>query len=125
MYTTLDPLPPPDDITLSVIGLASTPGPILRFNWTKNMIKSCHISYAITSDCGDCPTSTAANTAVCINVPVNNRTCSFAVRTVVCGSIDGTHSNSISVALKGNINFYHFHAHLDEHEIYSSRHSEY
>ena len=99
MYTTSDPLPPPDDITLSEIRLASTPE--LRFNWTKNMLKSCHISYAITSDCGDCPTSTATNTVVCLDVPVNNRTCSFTVRTVACGSIDGTHSNSISVALKG------------------------
>jgi hypothetical protein len=99
MYTISDPIPPPDDITLSVIRLASIPE--LRFNWTKNMIKSCHISYTITSDCGDCPTSTAIDTAVCVNLPVNNRTCSFAVRTVLCGNIDGTHSNSISVTLKG------------------------
>jgi hypothetical protein len=99
MYTTSDPLPPPDDITLSEI--RSAPIPELRFNWTKYMIKSCHTSYTITSDCGDCPTSTPINTAVCVNVPVNNHTCSFAVRTVVCGSIDGTHSNSISLTLKG------------------------
>lgn len=91
----IDPFPPPGDITLSEI----RPGPELRFNWTR---KNCQmISYSITSDCGDCPTSTAINTAVCINVPVDDRVCSFAVRTVVCGDIDGTQSNSLSVTLKG------------------------
>ena len=110
---TSDPLPPPNDITLSEVRLASAL-PELRFNWTKNMIRNCRASYTITSDCGDCPTSTPINTAVCINVPVNNHTCSFTVRTVACGSIDGTQSNSISVALQGtNI----FHTYLNDHEI--------
>jgi hypothetical protein len=105
MYTTSDPLPPPDDITLSVIRVASIPE--LRFNWTKNMIKNCHVSYNITSDCGDCHTSTRTNTAaICINLPVNNHTCSFAIRTIVCGRIHGTHSNRISVTLKGNNNIF-------------------
>ena len=112
MYTTPDPLPPPDDITLSEIRLASALSE-LKFNWTKNIIENCHISYTITSDCGDCPTSTPINTAVCVNVPVNNHTCLFTVRTVACGSIDGTQSNGILVALKGNI----FHTYLDDHEI--------
>ena len=101
MYSTSDPLPPPGDITLSEIRPASVQAE-LRFNWTKDiMAKNCQISYSITSDCGDCPTSTPVNTAVCINVPINNHTCSFAVRMVVCGSIDETHISSISVALKG------------------------
>ena len=96
-YTPLyiDPFPPPDDISLSEI----RPGPELKFNWTR---KNClMISYSITSDCGNCPTSTAINTAVCINVPIDDRVCLFAVRTVVCGNIDGTQSNSLSVTLKG------------------------
>ena len=105
-FSTLDLPPPPDNITLSEIHLAPTQAE-LRFNWTKTMIKNCQISYNITSDCGDCPTSTPINRAICFSVPVNNPTCSFAVRTIVCGSI-GTHSNSISVTLKGIAKLYTF-----------------
>lgn len=104
VYSISDPLPPPGDITLSEIRLALVPE--LRFNWTKNVVKNCQISYHITSDCGSCPTSTPINTAICIDVPIDNHTCSFAVRTVVCGSIDGTHSNSILVTLKGIANIF-------------------
>ena len=71
------------------------------------MASECQVvSYTISSDCGVCPTSTQGTTVVCLNVEVPStvgRICTFTVRTVVCGNIIGTESNSLSVNLKGMI----------------------
>ena len=78
------------------------PGPELTFNWTEVTTNCQTTEYIITSDCGSCPAITTFTTVVCANVHIDgNRICSFAVRTKVCGSIEGTQSNNLSVILKG------------------------
>ena len=78
------------------------PGPELTFSWTE-VTTSCQTTeYMITSDCGSCPAITTFTTVVCTNIYIDgNRMCSFAVKTKVCGSIESTQSNNLSVMLKG------------------------
>lgn len=91
-----DPLPPNGISLTSVL-----PGPRLIFNWTQTSSDCQEMEYLISSDCGNCPISTAINTAVCVNVPIDDHVCTFEVRTKVCGNIEGRAGTSVFVTLKG------------------------
>lgn len=114
----IEPFPPPNLISLSEIRF----GPELIFNWTRAILKCQEISYTITSDCGNCPTTTTFSSALCRNVPTDGRVCSFAVKTNICGNIEGNHSSSISIKLKGIPIYSNYYARsIHAVDFYSSR----
>ena len=97
---TIDPLPPPHTLFISKADF------ILRqvtFNWSQavTICPNQAIHYNIlASNCGSCPTTTNHTSVTCTNImQANGSTCTFAVQTVVCGSIAGNPSETISLNL--------------------------
>lgn len=102
MTLKIEPFPSPDSIALS--NIASGPPLSLTFTWSRVASECQEVLYTIiSSECGDCPSSIESTTVVCVNVEVpstGGRECTFGVRTDVCGNIDGTLDNILSVNLK-------------------------
>ena len=100
----VEPFPPPRDINLTHV----RPGSMseLTFKWSQVAPACTDIQYSIISDCGQCPTITNFTTVIChgVGIPTNGRKCSFMVKTVVCGNINGfSEFERLSVNLKGTI----------------------
>ena len=100
-----NPYPPPNNVQVVDINQYVFTGQ-LTFNWSSITAFCPSAYYVITSiNCGVCPTFTTYNQVTCENAALGH-TCSFVVRTVVCGNIIGNPSNSVSAVLKGE--FTHF-----------------
>ena len=96
--------PPPDDINLIDIDQYAYTGQLI-FNWSLPTENCPSAFYEITHiNCGICPATTMSSNFTCENVPLEN-TCNLVVRRVVCGSIKSAPSRSVTVVLKGIINF--------------------
>ena len=98
-----EPFLPPSSINL--VHIQPDPVSNLTFNWTRVAPDCIDIQYSITSDCGQCPTITNLTMVTCqgIEIPISGHTCSFTVKTVVCGNNDSTGSSyeSLPIKLKG------------------------
>ena len=53
-------------------------------------------------NCGDCPNTTTSNRVICSGNYTDNRQCSFAVQTVVCGDIIGDVSTVVNATKIGS-----------------------
>ena len=73
---------------------------LLTVNWS-SVAPDCPAIYynILASNCGGCPNTTNHTTVTCTDVPINGSTCTFAVQTVVCGTIAGNWSDIAAIAL--------------------------
>ena len=98
------PYPPPERPSLNIVDLESKK---ISFSWSPVAPDCPAIHYNIlASNCGSCPTTTNYTNATCTDVPTDGTVCSFAVQTVVCGSITGNVSNTAQGIFKGIKNMY-------------------
>ena len=85
-------------IDLTELGLRQ-----LTFSWSPVAPDCPAIHYNIlASNCGSCPTTTNHINVTCTDVPIEQKTCTFALRSVVCGELAGILGNPISVSLSDN-----------------------
>jgi hypothetical protein len=95
----LVPFQPPEGLSIIQADLGSRR---LTFSWSPVTPDCPAIHYNIlASNCGSCPTTTNHTNVTCTDVPTDGSVCTFAVRSIVCGSITGNFSESIEVVLKG------------------------
>ena len=101
LYSTIVPLPPPSNISLSSVRRGQ-----LTFRWDP-VVQNCPALYyyVIASNCGTCPVTTVHNFITCTNVTQltesSFHTCTMIVETVVCDNIFGTNSEPLVVLVKG------------------------
>ena len=96
MFTDTGPLPPPNNLHISVANFGSRE---LIFTWSPVFPECSSILYKIlASNCGNCPTNTTETTTTCTDVPIKDIVCIIAVRTVLCGTVVGNSSDQITVA---------------------------
>ena len=75
-------------------------GTLVTVNWSPVASDCPAIHYNIlASNCGSCPTTTNHTPVTCTDVPTNGSMCTFAVQTVVCGTIAGNWSDIAAIAL--------------------------
>ena len=87
----------PDKIYISKVGFHPNQ---LIFQWNLVAPDCPAVHYNIlASNCGSCPTTTNHTNVTCTEVPTNDSICTFAVQTVVCGSITGNISDPINITL--------------------------
>ena len=77
------------------------------FAWSSSSHNCPALQYnVISSNCGDCPSTTAANSVTCSNVRVRStplvNTCTHIVQAVVCNEVLGAPSAPITILIKGN-----------------------
>ena len=100
-----EPLPPPTNVRLTGVSANS-----LDFAWTPAQT-NCSTRYVVTSDCGDCATSsnlqTDQPTASCSFQPPStadsDRVCTLAVQSVICRNLSSAMSAPVSVNLRGKL----------------------
>ena len=91
------PFPPPSHIRLIDINQLQ-----LVFAWNPHTSNCASIVYAVTSDCGVCPSTTIHNTVTCSRSSTDDHVrCTFAVQTVVCGNVVGERSRLVTIQLTG------------------------
>ena len=70
----------------------------LTFSWSSVALDCPVIRYNIlASNCGSCPTTTNHTNVTCTDVPTENSVCTFAIQTVLCGSLIGNKSDPVIV----------------------------
>ena len=89
----------PERVSISAVNLGLKE---ITFTWNPIPTEcSAAIHYNIlASNCGSCPTTTNHTNVTCTDIPTNGSrsiTCSFAVRTVVCGNITGNVSEPLMI----------------------------
>lgn len=100
-FISTDPIPPPNDTTISRIVEDFEGSFSLTFVWSAVIFNCSSLHYAITSNCGWCPNTATETTATCRGVHVSvGDCCVFMIQSVVCGDIVGN-SSDIFVDLKG------------------------
>ena len=103
MYLYTVPLAPPRASDLQLVEANNTH---LRFSWSPVSLCCPSIQYHIvaSNQCGECPTTTTANTVTCsgnYTQLTSDHPCSFAVRTVVCDDLIGDVSIAVTVPIEG------------------------
>ena len=95
-----DPVPPPDNITLSLDNQGW-----LTFTWNE-VASGCNVVHyrIIASNCGRCSATTVHTTVFCTDIPTDGSLCTFALQTVVCDNIAGNVSDPIHAVLRGEQN---------------------
>ena len=99
VVVTAGPLPPPNNVHVSVANFVSGE---LTFTWSSVLPHCSSISYNISaSNCGNCPTNTTKTTVTCTDAPTwsNDTLCTFAVQTILCGTIVGNSSEQVTVTI--------------------------
>ena len=89
------PSEPPETLYMSNADLVSRK---LTFNWSTDCPAMLHYNIRA-SNCGSCPTTTNHTNVTCTNVQTNGSLCTFAVQSVVCGSITGQFSSPVRVSI--------------------------
>ena len=88
-------LPPPNKLFISTANFISRR---LTFSWSPVAADCPGVHYNIlASNCGSCPTTTNYANVTCTDVPTENSVCTFAVQTVLCGTLIGNKSDPIRV----------------------------
>ena len=97
--------PPPDKVYITVVDIGLRQ---LTFNWSPVAPDCPAIHYNIlSSNCGSCPTTTTHTTVTCTDIPTDGNMCTFAVKTVVCGSITGSMSYPLMINLTETLRKHH------------------
>ena len=79
------------------------------FKWSQVAPDCPAIKYQIlANNCGSCPTTTTALTTKCTNARIDGSTCTFALKTIVCGNISGNYSShDVHGRMKGDLRAKH------------------
>ena len=92
MVTAVGPLPPPNNLHISVANFGSRE---FTFTWSPVFPDCSSILYIIlASDCGNCPNNTTQTTATCTDVPIKDSVCIIEILTVLCASDVGNSSDA-------------------------------
>ena len=87
----------PDNLHISHIDLGSRR---LTFSWSPVDLECPMVQYVINqSNCGSCSTIINHTSVTCTDVPTDESTCKFAVRTMICGDMVGNSSNPLTINL--------------------------
>ena len=92
------PFPPPNNVRLTEVLERS-----LIFSWNSLGPNCASVQFAIISNCGNCPNMTSLTTVACSDVQLLSTdafTCSFQVKSVLCGNIVGNLSAPVNAILK-------------------------
>ena len=92
---TIGHLSPPNKLYISTANFVSRR---LRFSWSP-VASGCPVIHynILASNCGSCPTTTNHTNVTCTDVPTENSVCTFAIQTVLCGSLVGDKSDPVIV----------------------------